>query len=376
MKAAITAASYTQQAKLIGSDATRYGDFGRDVAISGDTVIVGSSQELIDNSVLGSAYIFVRSEAGWSQQQRLTVNDLNSGAFFGGSVAIFNDTAIVGAHGATVGTTIHQGAAYVYVRSGTTWTQVQKLTASDGGYEDYFGVAVAFSGDTAIIGAHNAETDVSTDHTGKVYVFVRNGMTWVEQQTLTANDGQDLDGFGRYLAIDGDTAVISSHGDDDRGGDSGSAYVFNRSGTVWIQQQKLLAADGATSDNFGASVDISGDTVIVGAPYHDIGSNGNQGSVYVYLRTGTVWAQQQQLTAADGLADDTFGVGVTISGSTLAIGAPGDAWKGSAYIFERSGTTWTEQQILTASDGSLYDSFGASLGISGDMIIAGAPNAS
>ena len=149
------------------------------------------------------------------------------------------------------------------MRSGTTWTQQQKLTASDGASEDRFGYSVSLSGDYALIGA--SFVDDNGSESGSAYVFVRSGTTWTQQQKLTASDGAANDHFGYSVSLSGDCALIGAWGDDDSGSESGSAYVFVRSGTTWTEQQKLTASDGASTDLFGYSVSISGDTAIVGA---------------------------------------------------------------------------------------------------------------
>ena len=181
------------------------------------------------------------------------------------------------------------------------------------------------------------------------------------ENKLTAGDGAASDEFGSSVSVSGDTAVIGSSQDDDNGSNSGSAYVYVRSGGVWSEQQKLTASDGAGFDRFGESVSVSGDTVVVSARIDD--ANGiSSGSAYVFVRSGGVWSEQQKLTASDGAANDQFGVSVSVSGDTLVIGAHLDddngSNSGSAYGFVRSGGAWSEQQKLTASDGAESDELG------------------
>src|SRR5207247_2438966 len=170
-----------------------------------------------------------------------------------------------------------------------------------------------------------------------------------QQAQLTASDGAASDEFGWSVAISGDTVVVGAFLDDVvANGDQGSAYVFSRSGTTWTQQAKLTASDGAASDEFGCSVAISGDTVVVGAYLDNVGANTDQGSAYVFVRSGTIWTQQQKLTASDGAASDGFGYSLAISGDVVVVGAFGDdvganADQGSAYVFVRNVTTWTQQ---------------------------------
>ncbi|MCX5635489.1 MAG: FG-GAP repeat protein [Planctomycetota bacterium] len=171
--------------------------------------------------------------------------------------------------------------------------------------------------------------------------------TWLERQKLLASDGTAGILFGRSVSISGNYAIVGASSDDDNGGDSGSAYIFNRDGTNWVQQQKLTASDGAASDQFGYSVSISGDYAIVGA-YGDDDKGSASGSAYIFKRDGTSWVQQQKLLAsADGATNDYFGRSVSISGDYAIAGAYGDDDKGScsgsAYIFKRDGTSWSEQ---------------------------------
>jgi FG-GAP repeat protein len=250
----------------------------------------------------------------------------------------------------------------------------QKLTASDAAEGDFFGVSVAVSGDTIVVGAW--DNDGGSENSGSAYVFVRSGVSWTEQQKLTASDAAAGDDFGGSVAIDGDTAVVGARLNDDAGDSSGSAYVFVRSGTTWTEQQKLTASDAAERDSFGESVAVSGDTAVVGARWNDDAGD-SSGSAYVFVRSGTTWTEQQKLTASDAAEGDFFGISVAISGDTAVVGVRNDDVvginSGSAYVFVRSGTIWTEQQKLTASDAAAVDRFGLDVAISGDTVVVGAP---
>jgi hypothetical protein len=251
-----------------------------------------------------------------------------------------------------------------------TWSQQAKLTASDGNAGDWFGWSVAVDGDTAVVGAY--QDDDNGASSGSAYVFTRSGSTWSQQAKLVASDGANNDFFGQAVAISGDTAVIGAYGDD---GYQGSAYVFTRSGSTWTEQVKLTATVRAADDSFGRSVAISGDTVVIGAPQDD-GSQPDSGSVYVYTGSGSTWGQQARLIANDGVTGDNFGFAVAVSGDTTVIGAYGadgmETDAGAAYIFTRGGSTWSQQVRLIASDGARNDSFGRSVGLSGDKAIIGA----
>jgi hypothetical protein len=350
---------YVQEAELTASDGAPYAQFGWSVALSadGDTALVGANGPT--NS--GAAYVFARSGTTWSQQAELTVADGVPIDWFGVPVALAGDggTALVGAFGRNS----EIGAAYVFARSGATWSQQAKLSASDGAQSDEFGwsVALAEDGGTALVGAGNKDNG-----TGAAYVFVRSGTTWTQQQELYASDATSFNHFGYSAALagDGGTALVGAFG---RNSDTGAAYVFARSGTTWSQQAELSANDGAQYDEFGASAALAGDagTALVGAP----GRNSETGAAYVFARSGATWSQQAELV---GARLDQFGASVALAGEsgTAVVGAPGHgvfgAFTGAAYVFAGSGTNWSQQGELTASDGVNDDSFGASVALAGD----------
>jgi hypothetical protein len=199
-----------------------------------------------------------------------------------------------------------------------SWKEGQKLLALDGSVKNVFGSALSFDGDTLLIGA--VLGDGNAESSGCAYVFVRSGVTWTQQAKLFASDGATNDQFGAWVSLDGDTALVGACWDDDNGKDSGSAYVFTRSGTTWTQQAKLLASDGAASDLFGLCVSIDGDTALIGAQGDPI-SGDSPGYAYVFTRSGTTWTQQAKLLASDGAARDCFGFIVSLDGDTALIGA-------------------------------------------------------
>jgi hypothetical protein len=370
--------TWTQQAQLIATAGAAGDEFGISVAISGDTAVVGAYRDDVGvNPNQGSAYIFTRSGTTWTQQAQLTATGGTLDDFFGISVALSGDTAIVGAFADDLGANADQGSAYVFTRTGTTWTQQAQLTATGGAASDQFGISVALSGDTAIVGAFIDDVGANSNQ-GSACVFTRSGTTWTQQAQLTATDGAASDNFGISVALSGDTAIVGAYTDNvGANTDQGSAYVFTRTGTTWTQQAQLTATGGAASDQFGISVALSGDTAIVGAFIDDVGANSNQGSACVFTRSGTTWTQQAQLTATGGAAFDNFGYSVAISGDTAIVGAYNDnvganTDQGSAYVFTRTGTTWTQQAQLTATDGAADDLFGVSVALSGDTAIVGA----
>ena len=358
--------------KLTASDGQTGDIFGSSVAIDGDTAIVGAYWDDDRGTDSGSAYVFEKINGTWTQTAKLTASDGQADDSFGGSVAISGDTAIVGADGDDdLGT--DAGSAFVFEKINGTWTQTAKLTASDGQAGDRFGFSVAIDGDTAIVGAVGDDDRGVT--AGAVYVFQRLAGSWFFIDKLLASDGQALDTFGVFVEIDGDTAIVGADGDDDLGGGSGSAYVFQRVGNAWNETAKLTASDGQAGDNFGRSVAIDGDTVIIGA-YRDDDHGGGSGSAYVFQRVGNGWNETAKLTASDGQAGDNFGRSVAIDGDTAVVGAAGDDDRGgdsgSAYVFEKVGGTWTQTAKLLAPDGQAGDEFGFSVAISAGTSIIGA----
>ena len=370
---------WTQQGDpLTGSDSTAGDEFGSSVALSGDTALVGVWYDDVGgNNNQGSAYVFTRSGTTWTQQAQLIAADGELGDWFGLSVALDGDTALVGAISDDVGANSNQGSVYIFARSGTNWTQQAQLIAADGEAQDWFGRSVALDGDTALAGTWSNDAGANHDQ-GAAYVFTGSGTSWSQQQKITATDGDADDQFGYAVALDGDTALVGAYGDNVAVGDQGSVYVFIRSGTAWSLQQKLTAADGEIGDQFGYAVALDGDTALVGAPWDDVDANADQGSAYVFTRSGTTWTQQAQLFGLDGAGPgDDFGWSVSLDGDTALVGAPYmdvDTYvMGAAYVFTRAGTTWAQQKYLAALDGEDVYYFGWSVSLSGDTALIGSP---
>lgn len=345
--------------------------FGRSVAVAGDTAIVGAP----DSNTGGAAYVFVRSEGMWREQQKLVA----SGAVgFGGAVAISDDTAIVG----TMGRSDTAGTAYVFVREGDLWSQQQRLTASDGRTRDWFGWSVAISGDTAIVGATQPPTAPFGlgSGPGAAYVFVRRRGEWTEQQKLAASDPGSQ--FGAAVSISGDTAIVGQSCDDYGCPDTSAAYVFARTNAMWTEEGKLIAPGGERCPVYGRSVSVAGDTTIVGAawdlcdPAEVTDIEDLRGWAYVFVRNDGAWSFQDKFTPSD--EGTTFGVSVSIADDVALVGAlqadpvdDGGTASGAAYLFKRKGSSWTQWQKLTASDRASGDQFGSSVSVAGDTAIVG-----
>ena len=369
----------TQQAKIQSSDIYLGDYFGDSVAIDGDTAIVGASRKSKEGTgevYAGAAYVFTRSGTTWTQQSKLLPSVSETYDYFGYSVAISGDTVVVGARGdrGPDGIISYAGAVYIYTRSGTTWTQQARIQPSEVEQSDYFGSSVRIDGDTVVVGAWGEDT--GADAAGSAYIYTRSGTTWTQQAKIQASDKQAGDNFGTAVAISGDTVVVTAVYEDTGGSDAGAAYVFTRSGTTWTQQAKILASDRQASDYFGWGVAVDGDTAIVGAPAEDTGGDA-AGAAYIFTRSGTTWTQQAKIQA-DAAADVWFGNSVAIEGDTVVVAAhrqdTGGANAGAAYIFTRDGTTWTQEVKIQASDAAANDLFGDEVAISGNTVISGAYN--
>jgi FG-GAP repeat len=367
-----------------------------------------------------------------AQSAYLKASNTEAVDLFGLSVAVSGDTVIVGAaneDSAATGVDGDQGsnasgnsgAAYVFVRSGTTWTQQAYLKASNTEADDGFGSRVAVAGDTVVIGApreDSAATGSGGDQAsnaapdaGAAYVFVRNGTTWTQQAYLKASNTEAFDWFGISVAIAGDSVVVGARNEDSAAVGinghqhnnaavfSGAAYVFVRSGSAWTQQAYLKASNTGVNDQFGHAVAVSGDTLVVTAideASAATGVNGDQasnaavgsGAAYVFVRSGSTWTQQAYLKASNTGVGDDFGWSCALSGDTLVVGASSEdsaavgvngdqsnnnaPHSGAAYVFVRDTTTWTQQGYIKASNTGAQDIFGEAVALSGDTLVVGA----
>lgn len=367
-----------------------------------------------------------------AQQAYVKASNTGAGDQLGYSIALNGDTLVVGAPTeAGSGTGVNpahnngasnSGAAYVFVRNGSTWTQQAYLKASNTSAGDWFGYSVALAGNTLAVGAPfedgsatgvNGADDDGTLAAGAVYVFTRSGTIWNQQAYIKASNTGADDQFGRSVALSGETLVVGAPEEDGSGigvnptsnnltSNSGAVYIFTRSGTTWSQQAYLKASNPDVSDLFGESVALDGDTLAVGAKEEDSiltgvtagslsnGVTGNgageSGAVYIFTRSGTVWSQQAYVKASNAEANDLFGISVAVSDNTVAIGARSEdsnatgingadnnsaSASGAAYVFTRTGTTWSQQAYIKASNTQTGDNFGATIDVDSDILIVG-----
>jgi hypothetical protein len=344
-------------AKLTASDGSLYDRFGLHVAISGNTLVVGSySPYPMGDSFLkpGSAYVYQYNETSyvWDQVAKLTASD----GYFGYSVAISCNTIIVGAYGANN----LEGTAYVYQYNETTnlWDETAKLSASDRAAEARFGQSVAVSDGTIVVGAAGG---YPAKNCAYVYQYNKTSTRWDEVAKLVGRVG----GFGLSVAVSGGTIAVGASEEKPRV----YVYQYNETSTHWDEVAELKSSDGSTSEVYGISVAVSDDTVIAGA----CGTDHLNGRAYVYQynKTSTRWYEAAKLTAS--VADNRFGLSVAISGTTVVVGAPGDeSNKGRTYVYHNDGNGWNQVANLTAPVREQYDAFGISVSVSGTRAIIGA----
>ncbi len=449
LKGSMITPSLAQNSYIKASNTDPFDSFGSSLAISGDTLVVGATGERSDATGVngdqnnndtgsaGAAYVFVRENGTWVQQAYLKASNTTFGGFnarFGTSVAISGDTIVVGAIAERSNATgvngdqedfslLDAGAAYVFVRNGTTWTQQAYLKASNTDGGDFFGSSVSISGDTIVVGAlgeSSAATGINGDQAddtaniaGAVYVFVRSNDVWAQQAYIKASntDANDLFGFsvsivGDYMAVgapneNSDATGINGDESSNTANDAGAVYVFKRIGEIWNQQAYIKASNTDAGDIFGVSMDMTENQLLVSASREDsnaIGVDGDQmnnsatnsGAAYLFSRTGDVWEQQAYFKASNTENSDIFGVTVAISDGTLLIGAhlersnatgiDGDQADnsteraGAAYIFTQTDTTWEQLNYLKASNTNEDDLFGFAIEISEGTAIISAVN--
>lgn len=367
---------------IVASDGSDLDAYGSSISIDGNTAIIGAHNYNGAGSNSGAAYIIAGGlEGNWTEQIKLLPTDGAAYDNFGTSVAISGDLAIVGAPGADdAGDS--SGAAYIFTRDASNnWTQQAQLTASDGTSLAAFGGSVSISGSTVVVGARSATEGGLVK--GAAYVYVYDGNGWGQQAKLIASNGMEWDSFGKSVSISGDTVVVGASGVADNGFASGAVYVYVRAAGVWNEEAKLIASSSTRGDMFGNSVSISGDDVLIGS-YHDDEGGENAGAAYVFARSGNTWSEQIKLTAAVAADNDYFGTSVSMSNGIAIVGATNGisstirdyqglgTGQGIAHIFEKVAGSWTVMYTRTASDASDNDHFGISVAASVDSILVGA----
>jgi len=313
------------------------------VALDGDTLVVGDpSATTLEGASAGCVSVFVRSGTTWSVQATLTAPTGTAGDAFGTAVAIEGNRVVVGSLYSDA-YAFNGGAVYVFERTGSAWDAGLLLPALTVDADDYHGIAVAVSGDTIAAGASDDDGAV-TPNSGAVRVFVKSGAVWSQQAKLIATDQGAGDSMGRSLALSGDTLLAGADAAYAPGSYSGAAYVFTRSGATWSQQAKLTPSDTGPNIRFGFGLAVAGDRAIVGARSATAGVVPEAGAAYVFSRSGTAWSQEQKLVASDPASSDEFGYSIGFDGSKAVVGADyqsnaNGAYAGASYVFESAAAT-------------------------------------
>lgn len=432
--------TFVQRAYLKASNTGSGDRFGGRVALSGNTIAIAAASEAGaglgpnadqgDNTAAnaGAVYVFAFDGAAWMQQAYLKASNTSAGDSFGARLALHGDLLVVSALGEDGGSTGQDGdqadnsagtsgAVYVFERQAGSWSQQAYLKAPNTNANDYFGISLALSDTTLVVGASGESSsatgvggdlsDNSALNAGAVYVFQRNGASWQLEAYLKASNAESQDFFGWSVAMSGNLLVVGAWGEDsgantvdgtegdNSASSAGAAYVFERVSTSWTQRAYLKASNAGADDRFGASVAVSGETVVVGAPSEASGSTGvgggqlnddqpRAGAAYVFARSGGIWGQQAYLKASNTDASDSFGGALALAGDLLVVGATGEdgslgaphvnsaTGSGAAYLFSRSAGVWSQRSYLKAALGGAQDSFGESVSIFGTTIAIGA----
>ena len=392
---------FIQQAEVSASHGVSGEEFGESVAVSGRTIVIGTPSYVVasDNREQGAAYVFTRPASGWAnatQTARLTAAKGQSEELFGASVSVAGDTIVVGAPFREVAKHTDQGAAFVFVKPASGWrnaTPTAKLSAARGAVDEFFGESVAISGRTVVVGAPSHRVGKNAMQ-GTADLFTRPASGWsgslTQKAQLTAADGHADDALGSSVAISGNAIVAGA----DRHAvgknvDQGAAYVFVKPASGWAnatQTAELTAGNGGANDFFGEAVGVSGNTIVAGAPEHEVDRNAGQGAVYVFVRPASGWggalSQAAELTASDGAKNEVLGRSLAVSGNVIATGARfrevgKSTDQGAVYVFVKPSSGWanaTQTAELTASNGATGDSLGRSIAVAGATIVAGAPD--
>jgi len=406
--------SLVPQAYVKASNTTASDFFGGAIALDGNTMVVGVQTERTGALNSGAVYVFVRNGTTWTQQAFLKAPTITTDERFGRSVALSGDTLVVGAPAppnSATGKPVGSGSVYVYTRSGTTWTQQADLKASNAEVSDRFGSSVALDANTLVVGASGEDSTVqwvipgSPDETatrngaidsGAVYVFTRANEVWTQQAYVKAANAGEGDGFGNSVALAGDTFVVGAeseasaatgiNGDqeDNSASSSGAVYVFTLGNNGWVQEAYVKASNTGAGDRFGWSVALVGNTLTVGAPFEDSSATGinsrvddnnapGSGAVYLFTRVTGSWRQEAYVKALNAKRDDNFGSALGLTGGILVVGAPGnDSRRGTVYVFAKDNGIWTEQISGRASNADANDNFGGRVALSGSTIAVGA----
>lgn len=353
---------------LEANDPELFHYLGSSVAINGNHALVGARNDSDVPFDSGSVYFYERSGVTWALSQEIKASDAGDGARFGWACDVDGTRLAVGAPNAD-GVAPNTGAAYVFEFNGNSWNEVALLTSFDAESADGYGADVYLAGDLLFVGASG--DDVAAPNAGSIYIYEKSGSSWNFSTQLTASDAASGDALGASLAVDGNTLVAGARFDDDFGPSSGTAFVFESTAGIWNEVTKLHSTSPGDFDFFASEVSISGDTILVGAHNENHGGN-DSGAAYVYERVAGVWQAPTRLLAEDATADDDFGWSVAVLGDRAVIGALESEDSGAAYVFERSGGSWSQSQKLTPDNGAPDDAFSWAVDLDPTQVLVGA----
>jgi len=362
---------FIEDQKFIGQTTVTDDQFGFNVAVTNNAGrLIASAPVAGSNN--GAAYIFENINGSWVETQELVASDNVADDFFGASITIDGDVAVVGATGETG----LIGAAYVFRFNGSNWVEEAKLTGSDAVSGAQFGSSMKLQGNTLVVGAQNCCSSLQ----GAAYIFEYDGFNWVETTKIVADNGQFGNRFGVSVDLKDDVILVGANRQNAGAQNSGTTYVYERGGNGWFLRQRITPSDPAFNKNFGSAVAIGDDEIVISAPNDGSASNGSNGAAYVFERNGGVfWSEVDKITASDAATAARFGgfnQGISIDGDMMIISSLEDPAivqrGGAAYIFKRTGSGWNEIRKFTASDVGLNWSFTRSVALQNNTVLAGA----
>ncbi|MEZ4448962.1 MAG: hypothetical protein R3B09_05720 [Nannocystaceae bacterium] len=371
----VAASAAPVEHKLTALDAEAFDKFGTCVAIDGDVAVVSAPESNHQGTRSGAVYVFRRTGGVWEEEAVLLPQDGQAGDRLGEALALSGETVLVGSSRKASET----GAAYVFEWNGSSWTETAKLVGADTVLADHFGTSVSIHGDLAVIGAA-FDKYPNQSNAGSAYFFRRSGGQWSQEAKVNAGPPSEFELFGLASAVHGDHAMVGAPHSKAYKNLGGEAHAFHRVNGSWPKIQEIVPPDLLNNDVFaGESIALVGDTAVIGASVHDHPYQ-STGAAYVFRFDGATWSLDQELIAPDAAASDLFGIGVAAQPGVVLVGAyqDDDPQKGynvgSAYLFEDDGVSWIPVSKITATDGAQQDFFGQSVGldVSGAMII-GAP---
>ena len=372
----VAANSFAAQNIILADDGKAGDSFGYGVAIDGTTALVGAFKADIDGAIdAGAAYVYVLRDNSWSQQAKLVAEPIFAEDTLGGNVALKNDVAMLGVMKRD-DKGKDSGAVVSFEREVSTWRQRQIFTAPDAKPGDAFGQSIALTERHLVIGA--PRNDALDSDAGAAYIYRRENDTWRYQTKITASDGLAGDLFGISVAIDGTTILVGADLNDEKAENAGAVYVYVLEENKWEQEAKLVASDGGKTDIFGVRVALSENTALVSARRDDTEELGKDaGSAYIFVRDGSTWTQQVKLTSPDGQADDRFGRGVALSDDTAIISAMNHDTNGSntgaLYTYKKGPSGWRYTSKFVAKSSMSDDKFGWNVGLSNGVAIVATP---